>query len=92
MSHEYFYEEIRGHIRALIELFLEGGYPPSVIDEVMDNLKKAYKPLFEFRNGGDMKSIFKLRDEIITMISPADKTIDEVIGSYRSGDYAKEER
>lgn len=71
MSREYLYEEVGKHTRALIELFLEGGYPPYVIDEVMDNLKDAYKRIFKVMNS-EQHSPFEIAEELIQLISQAD--------------------
>ena len=71
MSREYLYDAVKEHIGSLLNLLLEGGYPPYVVDEVMDSFKKSYKVIFESRNSKD-DNPFELRDKVIEMISISD--------------------
>lgn len=71
MSREYLYNAVKEHIGSLLSLFLEGGCPPYVVDEVMDSFKRSYKVIFECRNSKD-DSPFELRDKIMEMISASD--------------------
>ena len=71
MNREYLYDSIKKHIDSLLSLLLEGGYPPYVVDEVMDSFKRSYKVIFESRNSKD-DNPYELRDKIMEMISASD--------------------
>ena len=75
MSREYIYDEIKKHVGSLMSILLEGGYPPYVVDEVMDSFKRSYKVIFECRNSKD-DNPFELRDKVMEMISTSD--VEEV--------------
>ena len=54
----------------LMSMFIDGRIPPEVVDEMMDNFKAMYKPLFEYENND--KDLISTAHSIARLIGEMD--------------------